>query len=201
MRCACGAGAASPLTATTSSPPPSVPRPLFCNNHAARRIPGKVIPHRPTSRRGGKGARGSAKTASFGLVVGHMPIFVPGDVLPVPIRASMCFLPCFQIRRRGVMPDAQRTGHTLRPLPARPRAAKAFPHDRAPFARTCPRYGRPRDAAAGGKGARQQGSRSHVRDEKLFCSPSKRSIPQDRHHKDLSAPRYPAGARAGAAPD
>ena len=40
-----------------------------------------------------------------------------------------------------------------------------------------------RDAAGGGGGARQQGSRSHVRDEKLFCSPSKRSIPRDRHHQ------------------
>ena len=57
------------------------------------------------------------------------------------------------------------------------------------------------DAAGGGGGARQQGSRSHVRDEKLFCSPSKRSIPRDRHHKDLSAPRYPTGACASAAPD
>ena len=30
---------------------------------------------------------------------------------------------------------------------------------------------------------------------------SKRSVSLDGHHKDLSAPRYPAGARAGAAPD
>ena len=50
----------------------------------------------------GEGARESAKTASFGLVVGHMPTIVPGDVLPVSIRASMRFLPCFRIRRRGV---------------------------------------------------------------------------------------------------
>ena len=40
--------------------------------------------------------------ASFGPIVGHMPTTVPGDVLPVSIRESMCFLPCFQIRRRGV---------------------------------------------------------------------------------------------------
>ena len=88
-----------------------------------------------------------------------MPTIVPGDVLPVPLRARMCFLPCFQIRRRGVMPDAQRTGHTLRPLPARPRAAKALPHDRAPFVRTCPRYGSPRDANGPFVMGRRRGSR------------------------------------------
>ena len=36
---------------------------------------------------------------------------------------------------------------------------------------------------------------------KLACSASERNVSQDRHHKDLSAPRYPAGARSGAAPD
>ena len=36
---------------------------------------------------------------------------------------------------------------------------------------------------------------------KLVCMPSKRSVSRAGHHKDLSAPRYPAGARAGAAPD
>ena len=36
---------------------------------------------------------------------------------------------------------------------------------------------------------------------KLSCSASERNVSQNRHHKDLSAPRYPAGARAGAAPD
>ena len=36
---------------------------------------------------------------------------------------------------------------------------------------------------------------------KLACSASEQNILQSRHHKDLSAPRYPAGARAGAAPD
>ena len=57
------------------------------------------------------------------------------------------------------------------------------------------------DAESGGGGARQQGSRSHVRDEKLFCSPSNGAYHGTDITKDLSAPRYPAGARAGAAPD
>ena len=51
MRCACGAGAAAHLTATTLSPPPSVPGRFLRNNRAARRILGKVIPHRPTYNR------------------------------------------------------------------------------------------------------------------------------------------------------
>ena len=57
------------------------------------------------------------------------------------------------------------------------------------------------DAAAGGGGARQQGSRSHVRDEKLDCIPPTGAGSGLNITKDLSAPRYPAGACAGAAPD
>ena len=55
------------------------------------------------------------------------------------------------------------------------------------------------DAAAGGGGARQQGSRSHfVMETWPHANGVERS---SGHHKDLSAPRYPAGACASAAPD
>ena len=57
------------------------------------------------------------------------------------------------------------------------------------------------DAAGGGGGARQQGSRGHVRDEKLYCMPPNGACRWMDITKDLSAPRYPAGATTGAAPD
>ena len=54
------------------------------------------------------------------------------------------------------------------------------------------------DAAGGGGGARQQGSRSHVVMKNWTASLQTERVAAE-HHKDL--PRYPAGARAGAAPD
>ena len=54
------------------------------------------------------------------------------------------------------------------------------------------------DAAGGDGGARQQGSRSHVVMKNWTASLQTERVAAE-HHKDL--PRYPAGARAGAAPD